>query len=99
MIIYNINDPFSSLWWMYGSVVPQVAPLSVLAAFHGIVAVYFKENYNIFVTNTTHTITGSTVGFLLIFKAVLSFRHYRFVMFLYQFCLPCAASMADMRLM
>ena len=42
----------------------------------------FKENYNIFVTNTTHTITGSTVGFLLIFKAVLSFRHYRFLMFL-----------------
>ena len=25
MIIYNYNDPFSSLWWMYGSVIPQVA--------------------------------------------------------------------------
>jgi hypothetical protein len=24
MIIYNHNDPFSSLWWMYGSVIPQV---------------------------------------------------------------------------
>ena len=105
MIIYNHNDPFSSLWWMYGSVIPQVtlphappplwlaaqrsgaegvidmrcsqvAPLSVLAAFHGVVAVYFKENYNLFVTNTTHTILSSTVGFLLLLKATLCFRHY-----------------------
>ena len=27
MIIYNYNDPFSSLWWMYGSVIPQVDAL------------------------------------------------------------------------
>lgn len=27
MIIYNFNDPFSSLWWMYGSVIPQVLPV------------------------------------------------------------------------
>jgi len=77
MIIYNYNDPFSSLWWMYGSVLPQVAALSVLAAFHGIVAVYFKENYNLFVTNTTHTILGPTVGFLLLLKAALSYHHYK----------------------
>ena len=50
--------------------------LSVLAAFNGIVAVYFKENYNLFVTNTTHTILGSTIGFLLLLKAVLSYNHY-----------------------
>jgi hypothetical protein len=54
----------------------QVAPLSVLAAFHGVVAVYFKENYNLFVTNTTHTILSSTVGFLLLLKATLCYRHY-----------------------
>ena len=55
---------------------PQVASLSVLAAFHGVVAVYFKDNYNLFVTNTTHTILGSTVGFLLLLKATLCYRHY-----------------------
>ena len=76
MIIYSYQDPFSSLWWMYGSVLPQVAPLAVLAAFHGVVAVYFKENYNLFVTNTTHTILGPTVGFLLLLKASISYRHY-----------------------
>jgi len=54
----------------------QVAALSVLAAFNGIVAVYFKENYNLFVTNTTHTILGSTIGFLLLLKAALSYNHY-----------------------
>ena len=53
-----------------------MASLSILAAFHGIVAVYFKENYNLFVTNTTHTILGSTVGFLLLLKAGLCYRHY-----------------------
>jgi len=55
----------------------QVASLSILAAFHGIVAVYFKENYNLFVTNTTHTILGPTVGFLLLLKAALSYHHYK----------------------
>jgi hypothetical protein len=54
----------------------QIAALSVLAAFHGVVAVYFKENYNLFVTNTTHSICGTTVGLLLLLKAGLSYRHY-----------------------
>lgn len=76
MIIYKYDDPYSSLWWMYGSVVPKVAPLTILACFHGIVAVYFKSNYNLFVSDTTHTILSPAVAILLIFKSVLSYQHY-----------------------
>jgi hypothetical protein len=54
----------------------QVAPLAILACFHGIVAVYFKSNYNLFVSDTTHTILSPAVAILLIFKAVLSYQHY-----------------------
>lgn len=61
---------------MHGSVIPDVTWVSCIAALHAAIAVYFKENYNLFVSDTSHTLVGTTIGFLLIMKAVLAYLHY-----------------------
>lgn len=76
MIVYDYNDPVSTLWWMHGSVLPSVAYLSVLCAINGAISVYFKESYNFFVDNTPHMYIGTTIGLLLILKAALAYRQY-----------------------
>lgn len=71
MIVYDYNDPFSTLWWMHGSVIPHVLWLSVLCALNGSIAVYFKESYNYYLDHTPHLYLGTTIGVLLVFKGLL----------------------------
>ncbi len=44
MIIYNHNDPFSSLWWMYGSVIPQVTLPHARPRLSGCAAVVLRSD-------------------------------------------------------
>mmetsp|Transcript_34275 Transcript_34275/g.107382 ORF Transcript_34275/g.107382 Transcript_34275/m.107382 type:complete len:446 (+) Transcript_34275:107-1444(+) len=76
MIVYDPSEIFSTLWWMEGSVIPGILFLAAISGMNGIVAVYFKENYNYYITSTTHSLMASTLGFFLILKNCLAFFHF-----------------------
>jgi putative membrane protein len=76
MIVYDYNDPFATLWWMHGSVVPSILYLSGLCTLNGAISVYFKDSYNFFVDHTPHMYIGTTIGILLVLKAHLAYQQY-----------------------
>jgi len=68
MILYDFSQPLSTLWWMHGSVVPSVLWVSLICGLNGVIGVFFKDEYNLYVTDTSHSMIGTAVALVLVFK-------------------------------
>ncbi|KAJ1480660.1 Bestrophin/UPF0187, partial [Baffinella frigidus] len=76
MILYDFSQPLSTLWWMHGSVMPKVLWVSMICGLNGIIGVFFKDEYNLYMTDTSHEMIGTAVALILVFKCVMAYQHY-----------------------
>jgi predicted membrane chloride channel (bestrophin family) len=76
MIIYDYEQSLSTLWWMHGSVVPKVLWVSLVCAVNGVIAVFFKDQYNLYITDTSHALIGTAVALLVVLKSTIAYQHF-----------------------
>jgi predicted membrane chloride channel (bestrophin family) len=76
MIIYDHEQSLSTLWWMHGSVVPKVLWVSLICSVNGVIAVFFKDQYNLYITDTSHALIGTAVALLVVFKSTIAYQHF-----------------------
>ena len=72
MILYEPKNPWSTIAWMRGSVLPLCVGPATLCALIAAVGVYGKLTYGINVDRTAHSIVGTSLGFLLVFRSTLA---------------------------